>query len=301
MPEAAPIGLPARRQRTVGGSFELRGVGIHSGATCTARVEPAAECHGIAFVVAGVTIPAVADCVVETTRCTTLGRDGARIGTVEHLLAALAGLCVDNAVVAVDGPELPAIDGSALPWVEAILGAGVIEQSATAAAWSPETPEVLSVGASWYVAIPSSDLVLTCVSSFEHPMLGVCAVAHRESAGAFARDIAPARTFGLAEEVERLLAAGLALGGSLDNSLVVYPDRFSTPLRLPDEWARHKMLDLIGDLSLAGVRVAAAITAICPGHQGNAAFAARLRACSAARGPRSAVRGRHRAGARLRA
>jgi UDP-3-O-[3-hydroxymyristoyl] N-acetylglucosamine deacetylase len=285
-----------RRQRTLRAPFERDGIGIHTGARCRVRVRPADADSGIVIEAAGETFPAHSEFVTDANRCTALGAAGVRVGTVEHLLAALAGLGVDNAVVSVEGPEAPILDGSALPWVEAIRAAGMVDQASVARSWAPKAAEVLSDGPSWYVAVPSAELLVTCVASFDHPLLGTRAVSHDASPDGFVRDVAPARTFGFADEVERLREAGLALGGRLDNALVIYPDRFSSPLRMPDEWARHKLLDLIGDLALAGVRIEASITAIRPSHRGNVAFAALLRSRALAEDPRRAKRGRTRAG-----
>lgn len=270
----------AFRQTTLRAPFTVRGQGLHTGAPCAVTARPAPADSGITFLCRcegePVRVPALAASVVETRRCTALGAGGARLDTVEHLLSALAGLRVDNAEIEVDGPELPALDGSALPWVAAIRGAGVERLEELGRVRQLSQPVALRDGESWLVAVPADRYTLTCATHFDHPLLGTQAVSFSEDPDAYVREVAPARTFGFAHEVEALLAAGLARGGSLDNALVIHEDHFSSDLRIPDECTRHKLLDLIGDLSLAGGRLHAHITAVRPGHRANAAFAALL-------------------------
>src|SRR5690348_3524419 len=249
----------AFRQTTLRGPFTVRGRGLHTGEPCTVTALPAAADGGVVFWLRRdgerVRIPALASCVTGTQRCTTLGAGEARLDTVEHLLSALAGLRIDNAEIEVDGLEIPALDGSALPWVEAIRGAGVERLPELGRVRELSQPVALRDGESWLVAAPSDRYALTCVTHFDHPLLGTQAVTFTEDPDAYAREVAPARTFGFAHEVEALRAAGLARGGSLDNALVIHEDRFSSDLRVPQECECHKLLDLIGDLSLAGGRM----------------------------------------------
>lgn len=228
--------------------------------------------------------------VVDTARCTVLGGSGgATISTVEHLLSALAGLGVTDCIVEVDGPEIPIGDGSALIWTEAIAGVGVVaipgsDMASVAAgakvaeAMLPAPVTLTGRGGSFIAAYPSDALRITVAVSYEqHTLVGTQIARFEPGCGdAYSRDIAPARTFGFIEEVEALRAAGLAQGGSFDNAVVVYPDRYSSPLRFEDELARHKLLDLIGDLALAGSLPVADIIAVKPSHRLNTAFAARL-------------------------
>jgi UDP-3-O-[3-hydroxymyristoyl] N-acetylglucosamine deacetylase len=239
-------------------------------------VHPSAAGGGVTFLVDGVSIPALSRYVVNTTRATCLGHGTARIDTVEHILSALHGLQIDNAVIEVRGPEIPILDGSALPWVDAFRRAGVIDLDADDQPLRPMSPIALRDGDSWLVATPADEFSVTCVTHFDHPLLGTQAATFMADPSVFAAEIAPARTFGFAAEVEALRAAGLAKGGSLDNALIIFDDRFSADLRVPDECLRHKLLDLWGDLFLAGRRIQAAITAIKPGHRINAAFACML-------------------------
>ena len=252
-------------------------------------VHPAAANTGRVFLVSGVMIPARADFVVDTTRCTTLCAEGVRVSTVEHLLSALHGLCIDNAVIEVTGPEIPILDGSALPFAEAILAAGIAAQSKEPRTLRPEKIE-FTEGRSQYKAVSASSASLELVVNVEFdnwPEGSASSGAFIErNAGryyadqttlAYAKRTAPARTFAFQSEVDQLIAAGLAKGGSLDNALIITPpDGFSTPLRMPQEWAVHKVLDLIGDLALVDARIQATIFATRPGHRGNVRLALEL-------------------------
>jgi UDP-3-O-[3-hydroxymyristoyl] N-acetylglucosamine deacetylase len=268
-------------QQTLAQAFTLEGVGIHTGAAGRVTVHPAPADTGRLFRSGGREIPARADYVIDTSRCTTLGADGARVSTVEHLLSALHGLGIDNAIIEVVGPEIPILDGSALPWVEAIQAAGVTAQGVPARLFTLAEPCDVAEGASQMQARPGDGLrveVLTEFSDWPEGRASQTFASGPEGAAAYARQIAPARTFAFRKEVEMLLAAGLAKGGSLDNALIISPpDTFSTPLRLPQEWCAHKLLDVIGDLALADARLNLHLTAIRPGHRLNVRLAGALR------------------------
>ena len=271
---ATAPGEPADRQRTLASPVELRGVGIHTGAPSRAVLRPAPADAGVWFGIDGVRIPAEAAHVAEASRCTVLEAGGARVATVEHVLSALFGLGVDNAQIDVEGPELPILDGSAAPWADAILSAGVAVLPAKPRCVRLDAPVVLHEGETWLVATPADSLRVTCVTCYDHALLGTTAAAFSGTPDSYRSEVAPARTYWFEAEVAALRAAGLGLGGSLDNALIIHTDRFSSPLRLPAEWTRHKLLDLLGDLALVGRRLAACVTAIRPGHRTNAAFAA---------------------------
>lgn len=264
------------RQTTLGSTVCVSGIGMHTGAESRVALKPAGKGCGICFVTGGTRINAVAANVTNTRRCTGLGLGAARVDTVEHLLSALSALQVDNCDIAVDGPELPILDGSALPWVKAILDAGIAELDERVYPLRLTHPVVLNMDSTWIAACPSDSYSITCVTHFDHPMLRTDIFTYSGDPSDYRRDLAPARTFGFAEEVEALLQAGLARGGSLDNALIIHRDRFSDALRVPQEWLRHKTVDLIGDLSLVGSRFHAVVTAIRPSHHANVAFAARL-------------------------
>ncbi|MCW3053516.1 MAG: UDP-3-O-[3-hydroxymyristoyl] N-acetylglucosamine deacetylase [Chthonomonadales bacterium] len=263
-------------QQTVAGSFTLEGVGIHTGKLGRVTVYPADVDAGRSFQVGGITIPAHADFVTDTSRSTRLGRDGATVSTVEHLLSALHAWGVDNARIVVEGPEIPILDGSAAPFAEAVQQVGVRGQGKAARTLSLQKPVILEQRGTRFTAEPAQGLYLSVRTEFEDWPEGsaVCRADIRpETAAIYQVNIAPARTFAFRAEVEQLLKAGLALGGSLDNALIITPpDGFSTPLRVPQEWCEHKMLDLIGDLALANARLELQVDALRPGHRANVAF-----------------------------
>lgn len=254
--------------RTLAASALFQGVGVHSGATATVRVHAAPPGHGRVFLVEGQRIPARADHVVRVDRCTTLGLAGATVSTVEHLLAAAAGLGLTDLLIEVEGPEVPILDGSALPFAEGFLAAGLRDQGAVAPALTLERPVYAAAGDGVVVAVPADEPRFECSVYFPHPLVGLQQVSFRPAEGDFMLELAPARTFGFWDEVQALLSRGLALGGDVSNALVIGgPGDFSSPPRFPDEPARHKCLDLVGDLALVGAPVKARVLAVRAGHR----------------------------------
>lgn len=265
--------------QTLARPVTVAGVGLHKGATVSTTLVPAAQPgSGVVFRAEGKEIPALAANVCDTSRCTVLGSDGARISTVEHLLSALAGLGVTDLVVEVAGPELPIGDGSALVWVESVGAAGIVGLDKETTPLIVTEPVVVYGEKNAFVAAYPSDAVrFTVATQFDHPLAGTQVARWEPARGESYRErVAPARTFGFDFEIEALRAAGLARGGTLDNALVVYPDRYSSPPRFSDEIARHKLLDLVGDLALAGRPLVADVIAVKPGHRLNVALARRL-------------------------
>jgi len=265
------------RQCTLKGAVSVEGVGVHTGKISRVTIRPAEENTGISFYAGGRWFPALAEYVVSTDRCTTLGVDGVRVMTVEHLLSALAGAGVDNAQIEVDGEEIPVLDGSAMPWVERFLGVGLHEQPAQRQRFRLTRPVSVMAGDRGIWAMPHPERLLITAVHYDHPLVGTQVAWFRLDKMDYLKEIAPARTFGFWEEVESLLARGKALGGNLDNALVIFPDRYSAPLRFPDEVLRHKVLDLLGDLALVGRQVEALFVAVKPSHTLNTAFALALR------------------------
>ena len=264
-------------QQTIGRAFEFEGVGIHSGVVARVVVSPSEPGAGRVFMTKGVTIPAQVRYVVDTRRSTTLGRDGVTLSTVEHLLSALAGSGVDNCTIAVEGPEIPILDGSALPLIDAIASAGVVAQDAPVRVLRLREPVSVTIGASEMRAEPLDRFLLQITTEFAEWPEGKATITVDSPDGipaGYVDLIAPARTFAFRREVEMLIGAGLAKGGSLDNALIIEPpDTFSSALRVPDEWCAHKLLDVIGDLALLDARLAMAIYADRPGHGINTALA----------------------------
>jgi len=209
---------------------------------------------------------------------TVVGIGGVHVQTVEHVLAAAAGLLVDNLYIEVDAPELPALDGSAAPFVSMILGAGIAQQGRQ----RPYLKIVRSIEVSdgdKYIAIrPATLSSVTCTIDYDHPLIQRQDYTYPWSQEVFVRDIAPARTFGFLREVEALWAAGLGLGGSLQNTLILSEDRLLNEggLRFRDEFVRHKVLDLIGDMALLGLPFIGEIVAVRSGHALHARLAAQI-------------------------
>lgn len=261
---------------TLGNSIVVEGVGLHTGAAARVTLHPAPAHRGRIFLCGGVEIPARVEYVTDTRRCTTLGRDGATLHTVEHLLAALALSHVDCADIHVDGPELPALDGSAHQWYALIQQAGVRSLGGE--------PDTVCVRAPQWVVDGGSEFFLAPSGSFlAYAALDIPdTIADHQFAGGAVDDpavreqIVRARTFGLQAEVQALLDAGLARGGSLDNAVVLTTDGYLNADVWPLEPAWHKVLDLVGDLALLGARLQGQVLAVRGGHRSQVALARRL-------------------------
>jgi UDP-3-O-[3-hydroxymyristoyl] N-acetylglucosamine deacetylase len=261
--------LPLFAPKTIARPVAISGVGIHTGHPVRARLHPAPEGTGILFrrTDSGVEIPALASEVSSVELATTLGRDDVTISTVEHLLAAVRARDLDNLFVDLDGPEVPILDGSALPWIHLLKAAGVRAQEGARRIFAVTAPVEVELGGKRIRASPYPGLRVTYAIDFAHPAIGhqeVDLVVDRES---FERELAPARTFALAEDVERLHRRGLGLGGDLDNCVVFGPEGPNNAPRLPEEPVRHKALDAVGDLALAGAPVWAHVEVERGGHQ----------------------------------
>ncbi len=250
-------------QQTVQAAISCTGVGLHSGQKVSMVIHPAGPDHGIVFrrTDLGVDLPARFDHVADTRLCTMLAdpaNKAARIGTVEHLMAAFAGLGIDNALVAVDGPELPILDGSAQSLVFLLDCAGLQNQGVARRGIQILRPIRVTEGDGFAELRPAlSGFELSVAIDFPAQAIGKQAYSCRLTPESFRQDIAPARTFTQLAEVDALRRAGLAQGGSLENAIVVDGARVLNPggLRSPDEFVRHKLLDVIGDLALAGAPI----------------------------------------------
>ena len=278
-------GLPfhptlSEAKRTLKVAIPCTGIGVHSGQRVSVTLRPAEPGTGIILrrTDLGVDIPARYDHVADTRLSTTLGlpdRPEARVGTVEHLVAALAGCRVADCIVEVDGPEIPILDGSSAPWVFLMDCAGFADQG-RATAIEVLRPVRVAEGKAFAELRPKSGPGLTLAMSiaFDAAAIGRQALTVDLSEAVFRHDLAPARTFGLAHEVAALRSAGLARGGTLRNAVVVDGARVLTPggLRMPDEFVRHKLLDAVGDLALAG----APLTGRFIGHRSGHALNNRL-------------------------
>ena len=235
-----------------------------------AKILPAAPDTGIVFhrTDLAADIPACVGNVVETSYATVLASGAARLSTVEHFLSALCGMQVDNALVEVDGPEMPILDGSSLEIARAIAGAGYVEQPSRRRFVDVDVPRKLHRDGSMVALSTSADLEILATINFPAAAIGKQWLRFTLTPEKYLSEIAPARTFVLRHQVEALRAAGLARGGSLENAIVVEDGIVHNPggLRFPDEFVRHKMLDFLGDIALVGRPVRGFFLAVRPGH-----------------------------------
>jgi UDP-3-O-[3-hydroxymyristoyl] N-acetylglucosamine deacetylase/3-hydroxyacyl-[acyl-carrier-protein] dehydratase len=272
------------RQQTLAGTVQLEGVGTHSGQPAKLTLKPAEVGHGRRFVRTDLPdapeLPANLDHVATTDLGTTLGQGEVTAATVEHVLAALAAFEIDHVRIELDGPECPILDGSFLPFVEAIRAAGIRELGEEA-----EFIEVLGPvesggrGGPSYVAMPDESFRISATIDFEHAAIGRRFGSFELLGSAFADDVAPARTFGFEAQAEQLRARGLALGSSLDNAVVIGSKGVLNPegLRFDDEFLRHKVGDILGDLALLERRIRGHVVADRPSHEGNVTLARALK------------------------
>lgn len=258
-------------QRTIDRPVTCQGIGLHTGAPVTMTLRPAPVNSGVVFCRTDLpgtpTIPATPAHVIDVHYATTIARDGARVKTIEHLMAALAGLGVDNLAVDLAGPEVPAMDGSAGPFVDLIQWAGLRRQLAPRTYLRIREPLRVEVGHRRIEILPSDRLRVAYTMRFDHPRLDEQSFSLNLSREAFIREIAPSRTYGFLRDVEYLQSMGLARGGSLENALVIDDNGIMNgELRFRDELVRHKILDLLGDLYLLGKPVVGTIVASGAGH-----------------------------------
>jgi UDP-3-O-[3-hydroxymyristoyl] N-acetylglucosamine deacetylase len=267
-------------QRTLRRAISCAGIGLHSGRKVTLSLKPAPADFGIRFRRAdlgGVDVPARAHHVGGINYATGLSRDAVRVETVEHLLSALVSLGVDNATVELNSPEVPIMDGSAAPFVYLIQEAGVKRLDAPRRYLKVQRPISLTRGDKRIAIYPSDHFKVTYSIAFDHPLLRHQSRTIRMTPDAFVDEIAPARTFTFLKEVEMLRQQGLALGGSLENAIVIGDTGIlNNALRFDDEFVRHKILDVIGDMALVGYPLIGHLVAHRGGHALHTAFAAQV-------------------------
>jgi UDP-3-O-[3-hydroxymyristoyl] N-acetylglucosamine deacetylase len=256
------------RQQTIRRAVTIEGIGLHSGKRARMTLSPAPPDSGIVFRIGrdGQPIPAAPESVVDSHYATTIGCNGIRIQTVEHLLAAAAGLRIDNLDVELDGTEVPAVDGSAKPFVALLNSAARTAQSPRR---RPITiPQSLRVGSGsrWIRIEPAGEFRISYTLDNDHPAIGTQVVSVVPTEESFINDYAPARTYGFLKDLGVMRKHGLALGGSLDNAIVVGKRGTLNGLRYRDEFVRHKVLDLIGDLALLGRPILGHVIARNAGH-----------------------------------
>jgi UDP-3-O-[3-hydroxymyristoyl] N-acetylglucosamine deacetylase len=264
-------------QHTLKNDIHCTGVGLHGGQRVRMTLRPAAPDSGIVLRRVDVggdaaLIPALYDHVGDTRLCTVLAnRHGVKVGTVEHVMAALAGLGIDNAVIEVDGPELPIMDGSSAPFVFLIECAGIVEQDASRRAIRVLKPVHVTGEGGSASLFPAPAFEIDFTIDFPSRVIGRQSFRWRAAPGSFKTELSRARTFGFYREVEQMRQAGLGRGGSLENAIVVDGDRVMNPggLRMADEFVRHKALDAVGDLALAGAYIVGRYVGEKSGHRLN--------------------------------
>ncbi len=269
------------KQTSLAKAINITGVGLHTGVDVNMILRPAPENTGYIFVrtdLDNFEIPASVEYISHCSYATTLMRRGVVLSTCEHLLSALRGSGVDNCFIDLDSIEIPIMDGSSEDFIELIAKAGVIEQNADARVFKVLKRVEFEDGDRKMSIEPAENYEIDCVIDFPHPFIERQTLHFVFREGSFGREIASARTFGFTHEIEMLRKANLALGGSLDNAIVLTADGMlnETPLRFTDEFVRHKVLDIIGDFALIGLPIQGKITAQKSGHSVHASLMAKL-------------------------
>ena len=268
------------QRKTINTDVSITGIGLHSGIYTTVELHPAPAGSGITFVRAdldGLRIPALQASTTALDYATTVGKDDVQVGTVEHLLSAVMACGITDIDIHIDGPEVPIIDGSALPFMHLIDAAGVRDLGTEVPVLRLREPVEVVEGDKSIRIVPSNRLIIKYRIDFEHPMIGRQSLHFDFGHDNFLRKIAPARTFGFMRDVEKMRAAGLARGGSVENAIVLDDTHVvNGPLRFKDEFVRHKVLDLVGDLALIGRPIAGEITAHRAGHALHSQFVAKI-------------------------
>ena len=268
------------RRKTIIKPITIKGIGLHTGEPCSMTFKPSQE-GGIKFLRTDVKdaepILALAEKVSSTMRGTNLSNGKQQVHTVEHVLSAANGLGITDMTVEMDGPEPPIMDGSSLPYAQAIAEAGFRELEQEASVLTLNKDIEYKEGDIVYIAKPAQKLTVTFLYLRNHPLVNRQEYTFEYSEEGYLKEIAPARTFGFEEEIAFLQANGLAKGGRIDNCVVIKKDGFSVPLRFNDEMVRHKILDLFGDLKLTGKILGPMhIVCHCGGHKTNVEFAKML-------------------------
>jgi UDP-3-O-[3-hydroxymyristoyl] N-acetylglucosamine deacetylase len=266
------------RQRTLAKAVSCSGVGVHSGINVTLTLKPAPANHGIKFIRTDLpdspAISAIFNMVVDTSLATVIGNEGAIVSTIEHLMASFAGLSIDNAVVELDGYEMPIMDGSAARFTTMMLDAGIRELSSPRSFFVITEPLEINEGGKFVKATPYPTFKLSCTIEFDHALIQKQTYEFDMSEKTFSDEICMARTFGFYQEVAHLRRYGLAKGATLDTGIAIDKDNVLNPegLRFSNEFVRHKLLDCLGDFSLLGMPIIGHIETFKSGHAFNHAF-----------------------------
>jgi len=262
------------KQNTVKGPAVVKGITLHTGARAALRILPAEPNTGIVFrrvdMPGAPEVAANARNVIDVRRATTIASrtTGAFVVTVEHIMASLHAACVDNAVIEMDGPEPPIADGSAMPYFEGIMEAGIQEQDAEAQYWTATGPIVIEEGSAMLALAPADDLRISFTTEYGYSGLDTQFFSCQITPESFRENLEGARTFCPYKELEQVIAAGLAKGGSLDNAIILHDGALicKDGLRYPNELVRHKIMDMVGDLYLVGKRFRAHVLSVKSGH-----------------------------------
>lgn len=269
------------KQTTLAKSIETSGIGLHTGVEVNLKLKPAPENTGYIFIrtdLDNFEIPASVEYISHCSYATTLLRKGVLLSTCEHLLSALRGFSVDNCFIELDNIEIPIMDGSSENFIELLEKAGIIEQNSPRHILKILEKVEFADGDRKMSVEPSEKFEIECVIDFSHPFINRQSFHFEMKNGSFGREIASARTFGFTNEIEMLRKANLALGGSLENAIVLTPEGMlnENPLRFTDEFVRHKILDIIGDFALLGMPVSGKIVAQKSGHAVHASLMSKL-------------------------
>lgn len=256
-------------QHTLASSVNVKSIGLHTGCDVSLKINPAPIGHGIIFKRTDISvgqnlIPAYYNNVVDTRLCTVIANSaGVRVSTIEHLMAALYALKIDNALIEVDAHELPILDGSSIEFIKRIEKAGIVTQAAAAKYCIVKQAIRVEDGDKYIELSPDVSFNIHCSIDFPHPVIGKMQHSYNDDTDSFKVDIAKARTFGFIKDVEMLQKSGLALGASLDNAVGLTEEGVMNPegLRYSDEFVRHKILDCVGDLALQGCRLVCSVKA----------------------------------------
>jgi UDP-3-O-[3-hydroxymyristoyl] N-acetylglucosamine deacetylase len=266
------------QQRTIAKTVSCKGIGVHSGREVHLTIHPAPSNQGIQFMRSDLMdsprVTAHFNNVVDTSQATVIGYNGFIVSTIEHLMAAFAGLGIDNATVELDSHEMPIMDGSAGPFTALLRSAGVRTQEGARCYFVVNEPIELSENGKFVGIYPDTDFRITCTIEYDHPLIGLQTLSVDVNDRVFEAEISRARTFGFLHEYEYMKHYGLAQGGSLENVVVIDEDSVLNPegLRFPDEFVRHKILDCLGDFSLLGMPLMGHVKAVKSGHAFNHEF-----------------------------
>jgi UDP-3-O-[3-hydroxymyristoyl] N-acetylglucosamine deacetylase len=269
-------------QRTIQSAIQFKGIGLHTGREATVTLKPAKPDRGIVFFRTDlkevVRIPALNRYVTDSALSTTIGRQGVKIATIEHLMAAIWGMGIDNIKIEVSGPEIPILDGSSAPFVDLLSKCGIAEQKRSRQYYVITKAFSLQEGGHFCAIEPHAESRFSCSIEFDHPAIQKQSFDMTLNEKNFSQELAPARTFGFLKDIEMLRQRGLIAGGSLENAIVLDHEKVlnAEPLRFEDEFVRHKMLDSVGDLALFGMRILGHWVTHKAGHKIHAEFCSRL-------------------------